>query len=88
MTLSQINLSGSGFSTSGIATPVLVVPGEALTLTVKYSPTSTKASSGDISLVSAQGGITSVSVSGTVSQSGAHPITRKYQFWQRGHWRS
>jgi hypothetical protein len=69
VTLSQINLSGSGFSTSGIATPVLVVPGEALTLTVKYSPTSTKATSGDISLVSAQGGITSVTVSGTVSQS-------------------
>ena len=70
MTLSQINLSGSGFSTSGIATPVLVVPGESLTLTVKYSPTSTRTSSGDISLVSAQGGITSVSVSGTASQSG------------------
>ena len=69
VTLSQINLSGSGFSTSGIATPVLVVPGEALTLTVKYSPTSTKASGGDISIVSAQGGITSVTVSGTVSQS-------------------
>jgi len=69
VTLSQINLSGSGFSTSGIATPVLVVPGEALTLTVKYSPTSTRASSGDISMVSAQGGITSVAVSGTVSQS-------------------
>lgn len=69
LTLSQINLSGSGFSTSGIATPVLVVPGEALTLTVKYSPATTKATSGDISLVSAQGGITSVTVSGTVSQS-------------------
>ena len=70
VTLSQINLSGSGFSTSGIATPVLVVPGESLTLTVKYSPTSTKASSGDISLVSTQGGITSVSVSGTAAASG------------------
>jgi hypothetical protein len=70
VTLSQINLSGSGFSTSGIATPVLVVPGESLTLTVKYSPTSNRTSSGDISLVSAQGGITSVSVSGTVAQSG------------------
>jgi hypothetical protein len=70
ITLSQINLSGAGFSTSGIATPVLVVPGESLTLTVKYSPTSARASSGDISLVSAQGGITSVSISGTVAQSG------------------
>ncbi|HTC66595.1 MAG TPA: choice-of-anchor D domain-containing protein [Candidatus Acidoferrum sp.] len=70
VTLSQINLSGSGFSASGIATPLLVVPGESLTLTVKYSPTSTRTSSGDISLVSAQGGITSVSVFGTVSQSG------------------
>src|ERR1700675_2083824 len=70
VTLSQISLSGSGFSTSGIATPVLVVPGESLALTVKYSPTSARTSSGDISVVSAQGGITSISVSGTESQSG------------------
>src|SRR6202171_1347296 len=69
VTLSQINLNGSGFSTSGIATPVLVVPGESLTLTVKYSPGSNRTSSGRISLVSAQGGVTSVSVSGTMAQS-------------------
>src|ERR1700719_122412 len=69
VTLSQISLGRSGFSTSGIAAPVLVVPGESLTLTVNYSPRSTTASSGNISLVSAQGGITSVSLSGTVSQS-------------------
>jgi hypothetical protein len=69
VTLSQINLGGPGFSTSGIAAPVLVVPGESLSLTVNYSPTSTTASSGNISLVSAQGGITTVSLSGTVSQS-------------------
>jgi hypothetical protein len=69
VTLSQINLGGSGFSTSGIAAPVLVVPGESLSLTVNYSPTSTTASSGNISLVSAQGGITTVGLSGTVSQS-------------------
>jgi hypothetical protein len=70
VTLSQINLSGSGFSTSGIATPVLVVPGESVTLTVKYSPASAKTSSGDISVVTAQGGITSVNLSGTELQSG------------------
>ena len=69
VTLSQINISGSGFSTSGIATPVLVVPGESLALTVKYSAASNRTSSGNISLVSAQGGVTSVSVSGTVAQS-------------------
>lgn len=70
VTVSQINLSGSGFSVSGIATPVLVVPGESLTLTVKYSPTSTKTSSGNMAIVTAQGGVTNVSVSGTESQSG------------------
>ena len=69
VTLSQINLSGSGFSTSGIATPVLVVPGESLTLTVKYSPALTRTNSGNISIVNAQGGVTSISVSGTESQS-------------------
>jgi hypothetical protein len=69
LTLLQIDLSGSGFSTSGIATPVLVVPGESLTLTVNYHPSSSKTSSGEISLISAQGGITSVNVSGTMSQS-------------------
>jgi hypothetical protein len=69
VTLSQINISGSGFSTSGIATPVLVVPGESLALTVKYNAASNRTSSGNISLVSAQGGVTSISVSGTVAQS-------------------
>jgi Abnormal spindle-like microcephaly-assoc'd, ASPM-SPD-2-Hydin/Protein of unknown function (DUF1573) len=69
VTLSQISPGGAGFSTSGIAAPVLVVPGESLTLTVNYIPTSTTASSGNISLVSVQGGITTVSLTGTVSQS-------------------
>jgi Abnormal spindle-like microcephaly-assoc'd, ASPM-SPD-2-Hydin len=69
VTLSQINLSTAGFSTTGIATPVLIVPGESLALTVKFSPSAVQPRSGTISLITSQGGITSVSVSGTAVQS-------------------
>jgi Abnormal spindle-like microcephaly-assoc'd, ASPM-SPD-2-Hydin/Protein of unknown function (DUF1573) len=68
VTLSQIKTSSTAFSATGIAAPVLLVPGESLALTVKFSPTATGTTSGNISLVNTQGGITGVSVSGTAVQ--------------------
>jgi hypothetical protein len=65
VTLSQIKLTGAGFSASGIATPVLMVPGETLALTVKFSPSAAGTSTGNIALVNSQGGVTTVSISGT-----------------------
>ena len=70
VTLSGISASASVFSAAGMAAPVLMVPGESLALTVKFSPTSAGTSNASISLVNSQGGITSISVSGTAIQSG------------------
>ncbi len=67
ITLSKIDVNAAGFSVAGVATPVLMVPGENLALTVKFSPNAAGTKSGTIALVNAQGGITSVSVSGTTA---------------------
>jgi hypothetical protein len=67
VTLSKIDLSGSGFSTTGIVTPVVMVPGESLALSVKFSPTAAGTKTGTILLTSAQGAVTSVTVSGTAT---------------------
>jgi hypothetical protein len=69
VTVSMISINAPGFSTSGIVTPVLMVPGESLPLTVKFSPKSTGATSGVIALSHSDGEISSVSVSGTAVQS-------------------
>jgi hypothetical protein len=69
VTLSQINLTGTGFSASGVAAPLLIVPGEAVTLNVKFSPTAAGTSNGNIALVNSQGGATTVSLSGTSTTS-------------------
>jgi hypothetical protein len=69
VTLSQISINAAGFSTSGIVTPVLMVPGETLPLTVKFSPKSAGTTSGVIALNHSEGQISSVSVSGTAVQS-------------------
>jgi hypothetical protein len=69
VTVSLISINAPGFSTSGIITPVLMVPGESLPLTVKFTPKSIGASSGVIALTHSQGEISSVSVSGTAVQS-------------------
>lgn len=70
VTLTQINTSAPVYSTAGVAAPVLMVPGESLALTVKFSPTSAGTSNQSVSLINSQGGITTVSVSGTAVQSG------------------
>ncbi|MEQ1474378.1 MAG: choice-of-anchor D domain-containing protein, partial [Candidatus Acidiferrum sp.] len=67
VTLSKIDLSGAGFSTTGIVTPVVIVPGESLTLSVKFSPTAAGTKTGTILLTSSQGAVTTVSVSGTAT---------------------
>ena len=69
LTLSQISTGTAVYSTSGITAPVVMAPGDSLTLTVKFAPTAAGAKSDSVSLVNSQGGITSVSLSGTAVQS-------------------
>jgi hypothetical protein len=66
VTISQINLSGAGYSMTGGSTPVTLNPSQNLTLTVQFRPTTAGATSGNISIVSnANGSPATVSLSGT-----------------------
>jgi hypothetical protein len=52
LTISQIAVSGAGFSDSGLNTPVTVGAGSSTTLNVKFAPTTTGAVSGTVTLTS------------------------------------
>ena len=51
-TLSQINISGSGFTITGEALPLSLAAGQSMTTTVHFSPPSVGSASGQISFVS------------------------------------
>jgi hypothetical protein len=51
LTVSQVTASGSGFSLSGITTPLTVGAGQNTSFTAKFSPTSSGSVSGSISIV-------------------------------------
>ena len=51
VTISQANVSGTGFSISGLAVPKAIAAGGSTTFNVAFSPTSTSSVSGSVSLV-------------------------------------
>jgi len=66
VTISQINLSGAGYSMTGGSAPVTLTPSQNLTLTIQFSPTVIGTVNGSISIISnASGSPVSVSLSGT-----------------------
>jgi fibronectin type 3 domain-containing protein len=66
VTISQISVTGAGYSITGGATPVALSPTQSLTLTASFSPTVTGSVGGSISIVSnASGSPASVTLSGT-----------------------
>jgi len=66
VSISQINLTGQGYSMTGGGTPATLSPTQSITLVVKFSPTLTGTVSGSISIVSnASGSPTTVSLLGT-----------------------
>lgn len=66
LTITQANVTGTGFSTTGLALPLSINPGATSTFNAQYQPTVAGAASGSITIVSNAG--TSPS---TVSLSGA-----------------
>jgi hypothetical protein len=65
-TISQANVSGAGFSTTGLTTPVTIAAGGKLTFNVVFAPLAAGGVSGSVSLVSnAPGSPTVISLSGT-----------------------
>jgi hypothetical protein len=66
VTISQITLSGSGYSMTGGSAPVTLSPSQSLTLVVQFSPRAAGSVNGSISIVNnASGSPASVSLSGT-----------------------
>jgi hypothetical protein len=64
--ISQMTLSGAGYSMTGGSTPVTLSPSQNLTLSVTFSPTIAGSASGSISIVSnATGSPAAVTLSGT-----------------------
>ncbi len=47
-TISQVTVAGTGFSISGITTPVTLTPGQSTSFSVTFSPTSAGSSSGSV----------------------------------------
>jgi hypothetical protein len=52
VTISQVSISGTGFSLSGITTPLTLAAGQSTTLTVTYTPQSATNSSGSVTVTS------------------------------------
>ena len=52
VTISQVGISGTGFSLSGVTTPVTLAAGQTATLTVTFAPQSAVSSSGDLTVTS------------------------------------
>jgi hypothetical protein len=75
VTISQITLSGSGYSMTGGSAPVTLAASQSLLLTIQFSPTAPGSVSGSISIVSsASGSPASVSLSGTGVASIQHSV--------------
>jgi hypothetical protein len=76
VTISQISVTGAGYSITFGGAPVTLSPLQPLTLTVLFSPTAAGSVSGNISIVSnANGSPASVSLSGTGIAPVQHSVT-------------
>jgi len=74
--ISQITLSGAGYTMSGGSAPVTLTPLQTLTLSAQFDPTAAGAVSGNISIVSnATGSPATVSLTGTGVAPVQHSVT-------------
>jgi hypothetical protein len=69
VTISQANTSGTGFSISGLTPPLTINAGQSTSFTATFSPTSSGAASGNISITSnAPGSPLAIALNGTGTQ--------------------
>src|SRR2546430_1847145 len=69
--ISQANVSGSGFSISGLSLPITLTPGQSYTFSTVFAPTSSGTASGSIIMVSdASNSNLSIALSGSATASG------------------
>ncbi len=66
LTLSQVGISGTGFTLSGITTPVTLTPGQSASFSVSFTPQSASSASGSLTITSnASNPTLTIPVSGT-----------------------
>jgi len=66
LTVSQVSVTGSGFSTSGLTLPLSVNAGQSTTFNVQFAPASTGSASGNLTITSnAPGSPATVALTGT-----------------------
>jgi hypothetical protein len=66
LTVSQVSVTGSAFSTTGLTLPLTLNPGQASTFNAQFSPTSTGGASGSLTITSnAPGSPATVALTGT-----------------------
>ncbi|HUN62514.1 MAG TPA: choice-of-anchor D domain-containing protein [Candidatus Sulfotelmatobacter sp.] len=70
LTISQITVNAKNFAVSGISTPLTLSAGQSAAMTVSFSPATAENVTGNITLASAQGANSVVTVSGTGVQAG------------------
>ena len=69
--ISQANVSGSGFSISGLSLPITLTPGQSYTFSTAFSPKSSGTASGSIAIVSdASNSNLTIALSGSATASG------------------
>jgi hypothetical protein len=70
VTLTQIAASGSGISVSAVATPLTLAPSQGAVLTVRYSPMTSGATAGSVTVTNSYGVNVTEAVMGTAVQAG------------------
>jgi hypothetical protein len=79
VTISQINVSGAGFSTSGLTLPLTLAAGQTTTFSVIFSPTTSGSVTGSVSVVSsATNSPTIIALSGTGTSAAATVNVQSY----------
>jgi hypothetical protein len=76
VTISQANVTGAGFSVSGLTLPMTLSAGQSATFQVKFAPTATGSVSGSVSLVSnASNSPATITTTGAGVTATAHSVT-------------
>jgi fibronectin type 3 domain-containing protein len=75
VSISQINVSGAGFSDSGFTAPLTLAAGQSTTFGVTFDPTTSGSLSGTVSIVSNATSSPNIAVSGTGVQTVSHWAT-------------
>ena len=71
LTVTQVNTTGTGFSTSGLSLPLTLAAGQSQAFNVSFAPSATGASSGNLAIVSSSTPTINVPLSGTGLAAGA-----------------